>query len=66
MAEMIDDPEVEKLLGELTLAEKLSLLDGDWPFWSGIREMMGGGYHRHPWNAGVIPRLGIHGVRFSD
>ena len=60
------DPEVEKLLVELTLADKLSLLDGDWPFWSGIRELMGGGYHRHPWNAGVIPRLGIHGVRFSD
>jgi beta-glucosidase len=60
------EQEVEKLLGELTLAEKLSLLDGDWPFWTGIRDMMGGGYHRHPWNAGVIPRLGIHGVRFSD
>jgi beta-glucosidase len=65
-AEATVDQEIEKLLVELTLAEKLSLLDGDWPFWSGIREMMGGGYHRHPWNAGVIPRLGIHGVRFSD
>ncbi|HKA14391.1 MAG TPA: glycoside hydrolase family 3 C-terminal domain-containing protein [Myxococcota bacterium] len=60
------DPQVEKLIGELTLDEKLAMLDGDWPFWSGSREMMSGGYHRHPWNAGVIPRLGIHGVRFSD
>jgi hypothetical protein len=38
------DREVEKLLALLTLAEKLSLLDGDWPFWSGIRD----------------PRLAIH------
>jgi beta-glucosidase len=60
------DPGVEKLLGELTLAEKLAMLDGDWPFWSGTREMMSGGYHRHTWNAGVIPRLDVHGVRFSD
>jgi beta-glucosidase len=63
---MGDEAEVERLLGALTFDEKLSLLDGDWPFWSGIREMTDGGYHRHPWNAGVIPRLGIHGVRFSD
>jgi beta-glucosidase len=64
---MTSEPEVEKLLGELTLDEKLSLLDGDWPFWPGIREMTQlDGYHRHPWNAGVIPRLGIYGVRFAD
>jgi beta-glucosidase len=61
------DADVERLLGELTLAEKLSLLNGDWPFWSGIREMtLRGGYHRHPWNAGVLERRGIYGVRFSD
>ncbi len=60
------DPETLRLLAALTLEEKLFVLDGDWPFWSGTREMMNGGYHRHPWNAGVLPRLGIHGVRFSD
>jgi beta-glucosidase len=62
-----EDPEVERLLGQLSLEEKLSLLDGDWPFWSGVRELARrGGYHRHPWNAGVVPRLGIHGIRFVD
>jgi beta-glucosidase len=61
------EAEVDGLLEKLTLDEKLSLLDGDWPFWSGIRELgVRGGYHRHPWNAGVIPRVGIHGVRFID
>jgi beta-glucosidase len=64
---VIAESGVEKLLGELTLDEKLSLLDGDWPFFNGIQELgTRGGYHRHPWNAGVIPRLGIHGVRFID
>jgi beta-glucosidase len=28
--------------------------------------MMGGGYANRTWNAGVITRLGIEGIRFSD
>lgn len=55
-----------ELLAQLTLDEKLGMMDGDTPFWAGLIEMMGGGYADHPWNAGVVPRLGIPGIRFAD
>lgn len=55
-----------ELLAQLTLDEKLEMMDGDLPFWAGLVEMMGGGYADHPWNAGVIPRPGIPGIRFAD
>ena len=54
------------LLGSLTLDEKLSMMDGDPPFWSGMAEMFSGGYGDHPWNAGAVARLGIPGIRFLD
>lgn len=54
------------LLAELTLAEKIGMMDGDPPFWSGLADMMSGGYSRHVWVAGSVPRLGIPGIRFSD
>ncbi len=53
-------------LAQLTLDEKIEMMDGDTPFWAGMANMMGGGYGDHPWNAGVISRLGIVGIRFSD
>jgi beta-glucosidase len=55
-----------ELLAQLTLDEKIEMMDGDVSFWSGLVEMMGGGYANHPWNAGVISRLGIPGIRFAD
>jgi beta-glucosidase len=55
-----------ELLAQLTLDEKLDMMDGDSPFWAALGEMMGGGYADHPWNAGVISRLGIPGIRFAD
>jgi beta-glucosidase len=54
------------LLAQLTLDEKIAMMCGDPPFWSGMAEMMGGGYGDHPWPAGVIPRLGIPGIQFVD
>jgi len=61
------DARARAKLAELSLDEKLSLLDGDWPFWTGIRELgVVDGYHEHPWNAGVLPERGIGGVRFID
>jgi beta-glucosidase len=55
-----------ELLAQLTLDEKLDMMDGDTPFWAGLTEMMGGGYADHPWHAGTVSRLGIPGIRFAD
>jgi beta-glucosidase len=60
------EAEVHKLLAQLTLDEKLGMMDGDVSFWSGLADLMGGGYGAHLWNAGAIARLGIAGIRFSD
>jgi beta-glucosidase len=57
---------VQTLLDQLTLEEKIGLMDGDPPFWSGVADMFAGGYNQHTWVAGAVPRLGIPGVRFSD
>ena len=56
-----------ELRAQLTLDEKLGLMDGDTPFWPGLAEMMApGGYGSRPWVAGAVPRLGIPGIRFVD
>jgi beta-glucosidase len=56
-----------ELLAQLSLDEKLGMMDGDTPFWPGLAEMMApGGYGSRPWVAGAVPRLGIPGIRFVD
>jgi beta-glucosidase len=55
-----------ELLAQLEPAEKLSLLDGDQPFWPGMPQMMGEGYNLEPIVAGAVARLGVPGIRFSD
>ncbi|ACB75473.1 beta-glucosidase [Opitutus terrae] len=61
------DARARELLAQLSLDEKLSLMDGDTPFWPGLAEMMApGGYGSRPWVAGAVPRLGIPGIRFVD
>src|SRR5215203_2778503 len=60
------EEEARALLGLLSDAEKLGLLDGDEPFWPGMPRMMGIGYNLEPIVAGAVPRLGIPGIRFSD
>jgi beta-glucosidase len=60
------ETKVHELLAQLTLDEKIAMMCGDPSFWSGMAEMMGGGYGDHPWPAGVIPRLGIPGIQFVD
>ncbi len=57
---------VDELLGQLTPAEKLGLLDGDIPFWDGIADMNVNGYNRTPIPMGRVDRLGIPGLLFSD
>lgn len=55
------------LLAQLSSGEKLSLLDGDTPFWSGMADIaLRDASHRHPWPAGQVPRLGLQGLHFVD
>ena len=55
------------LLAQLSTAEKLALLAGDTPFWSGMADIaLGDASHSHPWPAGQLPRLGLAGLQFVD
>jgi len=55
------------LLAQLSTSEKLDLLDGDTPFWSGMADIaLRDASHRHPWPAGQLPRLGLAGLHFVD
>jgi beta-glucosidase len=58
--------EARALVEAMTAEEQLGCLDGDTEFWDGIIDMVSGGYHRHPWPAAVVERLGIPGIRFAD
>ena len=57
----------EELLAQLSTAEKLQLLSGATPFWSGMADIaLRDASHCHPWPAGVLPRLGLPGLQFVD
>ena len=58
--------QAEEVLSQLSLKEKIAVMSGSTPFWSGLNDMMGGGYCRHPWPAADAPRLGVPGIRFTD
>jgi beta-glucosidase len=61
------EQQVERLLAALTLDEKLSLMDGDTDVWPGMVDTARhDAYHRHPWPAGRVARLGIEGIQFVD
>lgn len=54
------------LVSLMTEEERRWCLDGDLPFWTGLADMGTGGYHRRPFRAARLPRLGIPGFAFSD
>jgi beta-glucosidase len=58
--------EARGLVAAMTEDEQLGCLDGDTEFWSGIIDMVGGGYHAHPWPAAEVARLGVPGIHFAD
>jgi beta-glucosidase len=58
--------EAKALYDRLTDDERLGLLDGDTPFWPGLRSMMVEGYNLRPYVHGEVARLGIPGTRFVD
>src|SRR3954451_11495413 len=62
------DPHVEaaSLVAQLTPEERRWCLDGDVPFWAGISDISSGGYHRRPFPAARVDRVGLPGFAFSD
>ena len=56
----------QRLLQELSQDERLHLLDGDIPFWPGIKSIFTEGYNREPYVHGEIKRLAVPGIRFTD
>lgn len=50
----------------MTPEERLWCLDGDAPTWAGLTFLDQDGYHRAPFTAGRIDRLGVPGFAFSD
>jgi beta-glucosidase len=54
------------LVADMTEDEKLWCLDGDAPFWAGLGYMGRGGYHKSPFYAARVERLGLPGFAFSD
>jgi beta-glucosidase len=55
------------LVATLTRDERLWCLDGDAPTWAGL-VFLGGddGYHKAPFGAAKVERVGLPGIRFSD
>jgi beta-glucosidase len=58
--------EARALIELMTAEERLHCLDGGSPFWEGVKDLSAGGYHRRPFPACRVARLGIPGFRFSD
>ncbi len=57
----------EELLAQMSLEERLALMDGDLPLYPGLFQLLQRDYyHRFPFVAGRNRRLGIEGVRFID
>ena len=54
------------MLTQLSLAEKARVLSGSNAFYAGIADMAIGGYGAHTWDAGIVQRLGIEGLKFLD
>ena len=56
----------QRLVEQLTDAERIGLLDGDQPFWPGVLSWAQHGYNYVPVVAGAVARLGLPGFRFTD
>ncbi len=61
------DEVARSLVASLTREERLWCLDGDAPTWAGLTFLGGDdGYHRAPFVAAEVDRVGLPGIRFSD
>lgn len=55
-----------QVVAAMTTDERLWCLDGDLPFWAGLEDLAGGGYHQAPFPAARVERLGVPGFAFVD
>jgi beta-glucosidase len=60
------DDVARSLVAALTPEERLWCLDGDAPTWAGLRFLGEDGYHKAPFVAAEVERVGLPGIRFSD
>jgi beta-glucosidase len=61
------DEAARKLVAALTPDERLWCLDGDAPTWAGLNYLgQQDGYHRMPFAAAEVDRVGVPGVHFAD
>jgi beta-glucosidase len=58
--------EARATVSAMTPDEKLWCLDGDAPFWAGLAYLGESGYHKSPFRAARVDRLGLPGFAFSD
>ncbi len=55
------------LVAAMTPEERLWCLDGDAPAWAGATFLVGeDGYHRAPFRAAAVARVGLPGISFAD
>lgn len=54
------------VVAAMTPEERLWCLDGDGPTWAGITFLGGDGYHKAPFPAAAVDRVGFPGIAFSD
>ncbi|WP_310621049.1 beta-glucosidase [Flexibacterium corallicola] len=57
---------VDELLKALDSQDKISLRDGDLPFWKGLSRMLKLGNGAGPWSAGSLPEHGIPGIKWLE
>ena len=60
------DRRAHDVISQMSEDERLWCLDGDAPFWEGVADLATGGYHRSPFPAAAVQRLGLPGFSFSD
>ena len=65
-ADLADPEDARVTVASMTPDEKLWCLDGDGPFWAGLVYLSEQGYHKSPFRAARVDRLGLPGFAFSD
>src|SRR5436305_14182803 len=54
------------LVAAMTPEERLWCLDGDAPAWAGLAFLAEDGYHKAPFVAARVERVGLPGIAFAD